>query len=327
MNTNDAVSTDQLVARLAVEVCLCFRVFGAEQSLLERRDEGGHVSGQGFKIDNFVGFEIVPFPVCFDAALAHKPTSATKSSCLAFLAFVAHCLFAGAHFLEGILYVKEVVDVECSLEPWDSARWQLSVLATLWTLESLSLSSPTYQTLQALLTEHVETFEEPRLFVGLQTYPTGDLFLDLLESFLGRCGGFGSHGSIASAADKLERGSGLVKTEASKPAKEQRQFANTKKRAKLRPTGNAPMTFCHYNNIHCLRRSPALPYLVFSVRCVIVGLTNHIESTIYSHTGGGITILCGKCIAKNSTCEDMVQYLQLVYTNFYPYFYGICLGR
>ena len=94
--------------------------------------------------------------------------------------------------------IKEIVDVESSLEPRDSALWEWSVLATLWTWETLSLSSPTYQTLQALFTIHVETLEQSRLFVGLQTYPTGDLVLDLLKSFLGSSGGgFGSHGSLS----------------------------------------------------------------------------------------------------------------------------------
>ena len=143
----------------------------------------------------------------FLAALACKPASTTKANCLTFCALVAHCLFAGAHFLEGILDVEEVVDVEGSLEPRDSTHWQWSVLATLWTWETLSLLSPTYQTLQALLAIHVETFEQPRLFVGLQTYPAGDLVLDLLESFLGSSGEFGSHGSVSSAEDKLERAS------------------------------------------------------------------------------------------------------------------------
>ena len=73
--------------------------------------------------------------------------------------------------------------------------------------DSVPLLPHVPETLQAPLTVHVEALEEPRLFVGLQTYPTGDLFLDLLESFLGRCGGFGSHGFPSSVADKLERGS------------------------------------------------------------------------------------------------------------------------
>ena len=205
MNTNDAVSTYQLVARLAVEVCLLLLVPGAEQSLLERRNEGGHVSSQGVQINDLMGFEIVPVLVGFLTEPTHKPTGATKGNCLAFLALVAHCLFTGAHLLEGILDVKEVVDVEGSLELQDSAHWQWSDLATLWTWETLSLSFPTHQTLQTLLAVHVETLEQPRLFVWLQTYPTGDLVLDLLESFLSSSGGFGSHGSVGSAADKIER--------------------------------------------------------------------------------------------------------------------------
>ncbi|CAI7992483.1 hypothetical protein GBAR_LOCUS1016 [Geodia barretti] len=95
----------------------------------------------------------------------------SRSRALPFSTVVAHCLFTGAHFLEGIVNIKEIVDVESSLEPRDSALWQWSVLATLWTWETLSLSSLTYHTLQALLAIHVETLEQPRLFVGLQTYP------------------------------------------------------------------------------------------------------------------------------------------------------------
>ncbi|CAI8041730.1 hypothetical protein GBAR_LOCUS23161 [Geodia barretti] len=136
----------------------------------------------------------------FLAALACKPASTTKTNRFELLALVAHGLVAGANFLEGVLDVEEVVDVEGSLEPRDSAHWQWSVLATLWTWETLSLSSPTYQTLQALLAIHVEALEQPWLFVGLQAYPTGDLVLDLLESFLGSSGGFGSHGSVSRQA-------------------------------------------------------------------------------------------------------------------------------
>ena len=204
MNTNDAVSTDQLVASLAKEVGLLFRVLGAEQRLLERRNEGGHVSGQGVQVNDLVGFETFQVLMVFFTGCTHEPTSAAEANCLTFLASAAHGLVAGAHFLEGILDVEEVVYVEGSLEPRDSAHWQLCDLATGWTRETLSLTS--YQSLQALFAKHMETLEQLWLFVGLQTYPAGDLFLDLLESFLGSSGGFGSHVSVSSAAaDKLER--------------------------------------------------------------------------------------------------------------------------
>ena len=42
---------------------------------------------------------------------------------------------------------------------------------------------------------------------GFQTYATGYLVLDLLESFLGSSGEFRSHASVSCAADKLEGGS------------------------------------------------------------------------------------------------------------------------
>ena len=209
MNTNDAISTYQLVARLAVEFCLLGRMSGTEQSLLERRNEGGHISSQGVQVNDVMGFEFIPVLMGFHASLAHKPTGATEACCLTFLALVAHCLFTGAHLLQSILDVEEVVDVEGSLELCDSAHWQWSDLATLWTWKTLSLSF--HQTLQALLTVYVETLEQPRLFVRLQTYPTGDLVLDLLESFLSSSGGFGSHGSGSIAADKIKRWSTEVK--------------------------------------------------------------------------------------------------------------------
>ena len=133
MNTNDAVSTYQLFTRLTVQLCLFGWVSGTKQCLLERRDKGGYISGQGVQVDKFMGFVFVPILMDFLAALAQEPTGAAEANSFVLLALVTHCLFAGAHFLEGILDVKEVVDVERSLEPWDSAHRQQSVLATLWT--------------------------------------------------------------------------------------------------------------------------------------------------------------------------------------------------
>ena len=203
MNTNDTVSTYQLVTLIAVEVRFLCQMLGAEQRLLEGRNEGGHVSSQRVQVDDFVGGEIVPLLVGLLATLAHEPTSAAEASCLTFLTLIAHWLVAGAHFLEGVLDVKEVVDVEGSLEPRDSTCWQCCVLATVWARKALSLWSPMYQRLEALLTKHVETLEQLWLCVGLQTYPTCDLVLDLLESFLSSSGGFGSHGSASSAASAV----------------------------------------------------------------------------------------------------------------------------
>ena len=200
MNTNNTVSTYQLVTLFAVEVSFLCRMLGAEQRLLEGRNEGGHVSSQRVQVDDFVGGEIVPLLVGLLAALAHEPTSAAEVSCLTFLTLIAHCLVAGAHFLEGVLDVKEVMDVEGSLEPWDSAFWQCRVLATVWARKALSLWSPMYQRLEALFTKHMETFEQLWLCVGLQTYPTGDLVLDLLESILSSSGGFGSHDSVSTCS-------------------------------------------------------------------------------------------------------------------------------
>ena len=203
MNTNDTVSTYQLIALITVEVCFLCRMLGAAQRLLEGRNEGGHISSQRVQVDDFVGGEIVPLLVDLLAALAHEPTSAAEVNCLTFLTLIAHCLVAGAHFLEGVLDVKEVVDVEGSLEAQDSVCWQCHVLATVWARKALSLRPPMYQRLEALLTKHMETLEQLRSCVGLQTYPTGDLVLDLLESFLSSNGGFGSHGPVSIPVDRI----------------------------------------------------------------------------------------------------------------------------
>ena len=182
-------------------------MFGTEQCLLKRRNEGGHISShdQCIQVNDFVGEVFFPLLVGLYTALTHKPTSATEASCLTFLTLIAHCLVAGAHLLEGILDFKEIVDVEGSLEPWDSTCWQFYVLVTVWACKALSLYlRPMYHRLQALLTKDVETLEQFWLCVGLQTYPTGDLVLHLLESFLSSSGGFGSHGSVNSVARAVE---------------------------------------------------------------------------------------------------------------------------
>jgi hypothetical protein len=54
--------------------------------------------------------------------------------------------------------------------------------------------------LEALLAKDVATVEGLGLLAAPLTYSTGDLVLDVLESFLGSSGGFGSHGSVSSGA-------------------------------------------------------------------------------------------------------------------------------
>ena len=196
MNANDTVTTYQFVTLIAVEVCFLCRMLRAEQCLLERGNEGGHVSSESVQVDDLVGGEIVPLLVGLLAALAHKPTSTTEANSLTFLTLVAHWLVAGAHLLQGILDLKEIVDVEGSLQPQDAICLQSCVLSTLRARDTLS---PTYQSFEAVLTEHVETLEQLWPCVGLEAYPTGDPVLDLLESFLSSSsGGFDSHGSAFS---------------------------------------------------------------------------------------------------------------------------------
>ena len=210
MNTDNAVSTYQLLTLVTVEVCFLGRVFEAEQSLLERRDEGGHVSRQSVKVDDLVGAEVIPLLVGLLAALAHKPTSAAEASCLAFLTLVAQWLVTGGHLLEGVLDVKEIVYVKGSLETWNSAPWQIRLLATLRAREATSLRPLTYQRSETMLTKHVKTLEQLGLCVGLQTYPTRDLLLDLLESPPSSCGGSGSHDCVHSGTSEEDKLEGLV---------------------------------------------------------------------------------------------------------------------
>ena len=153
---HNTISTYQLITFITVEVCFLCWMFGTEQCLLERRNQGGHISSQCIQVNDFVGEVFFPLLVGLYAALTYKPTSAAEASCLTFLTLIAHCLVAGAHLLEGILDVKEIVDVEGSLEPRDSTCWQFYVLATVWACKALFLM---YHRLQALLTKDVETLE------------------------------------------------------------------------------------------------------------------------------------------------------------------------
>ena len=75
----------------------------------------------------------------------------------------------------------------------------------------------------------METLEQLWLFVGVQTYPTGHLVLDLLESFLNVSRGFGSHGSVSSTADKL----GRVKPKQAKRKKKKSLFNSLEQKARL----------------------------------------------------------------------------------------------
>ena len=132
--------------------------------------------------------------MCLHATLAHKPASAAEASGVAFLTLVTPSTITGAHLLERITDVKEMMDVEGSLEAGDSATWQFYLLTTAGAPHALPPQPHASQILEAALTEDVEAVEELRSRVGLEAYPTGDLVLHFLESLLSHSGGLGSGG-------------------------------------------------------------------------------------------------------------------------------------
>ena len=92
MNTNNAIPTYDFIACLTVKVCLLLVMRGTEQSLLERRNRGGYISGQSVQVDDLVACKIVPVLMGLLTESTDKPTTATKANRLAFGALVAHCL-------------------------------------------------------------------------------------------------------------------------------------------------------------------------------------------------------------------------------------------
>ena len=192
MDSDNAVTTYHFITRVTVQVSHLCWVLGAEECLPQGGNEGGHILCQRAQAYDFVAGKLLPLLVGFLAALAHEATGTAVAGCFTLLALLALGLAGGAHLLENVLNVKQVEDVECSLEARDSTWGQHGGLATVRAVHTLSLLALKDQWLETLLTEDVEALEELWLCVGLQTDTTGDLLLDLLESsFSGRR--FGSH--------------------------------------------------------------------------------------------------------------------------------------
>ena len=192
MDSDNAVTTYHFITRVTVQVGHLCCVLGAEECLPQGGNEGGHIFCQCAQAYDFVAGKLLPLLVGFLAALAHEATGAAVAGCFTLLALLALGLAGGAHLLKNVLNVKQVEDVECSLEARDSTWGQRGGLATVRAVHTLSLLVLKDQWPETLLTEDVEAAEELWLCVGLQTNTTGDLLLNLLESsFSGRR--FGSH--------------------------------------------------------------------------------------------------------------------------------------
>ena len=91
-------------------------MLGAEYSFLERRNDTGHIFSKDVQVNDFVKFEIVPVMVLLLTSCTQQPTGAAEMDCLALLANVAHCLFVTADFLESIMNIQEICDVDGSLK-------------------------------------------------------------------------------------------------------------------------------------------------------------------------------------------------------------------
>ena len=71
------------------------------------------------------------------AHLTHKTTGTAVACCLIFLTLVTVCV---VDFLESVSDVKQMVDMEGSLEARDSILWQCGELAAVGALHTLMLS-------------------------------------------------------------------------------------------------------------------------------------------------------------------------------------------
>ena len=140
------------------------------------------------------------------AFLADEATCAAVAGGLLLLALVALSFGWSTHLLEGVLDIEEVVHEEGTSKAGDSVLRQHGGMATVGAIHHLSLWGLACQMLQTVLTEDVEALEQLGIRVGLQTYCTGQLVFQLLESLLGGGWEF-SHSSV----DKLCKfGTGYV---------------------------------------------------------------------------------------------------------------------
>ena len=114
-------------------------MLGAEECLPQGRNVGGHIFCQRANAYNFVAGKLLPLLVSFLETLAHEATGAAVAGCFTLLALLALGLAGGAHLLEGVLNVKQVEDVECSLEARDSTWGQCGGLVTVRAVHTLSL--------------------------------------------------------------------------------------------------------------------------------------------------------------------------------------------
>ena len=171
-------------------------MLGALQDLLDWRHKIGDVSRQLVEADYLVGGKLFPLRVDVFALVTQESAGTAVARRFSFLALVAFGFGQRAHLFEDVLDIEQVVDEEGSLQAGDSVLGQRGELATVGALHDLSLLGLACQWLEAVLTEDMEALEQLGVCVGLQTYCTGQLFIQFFKSLL-RGGWEFSHISLA----------------------------------------------------------------------------------------------------------------------------------
>ena len=182
MGLDGAVATDQLIARLAVDLdglCCVFGTHGAHlfgshhfRGCFLHFVEGG----------NFVPLQFLPFTMRNEAELANElATVSTETLHLSLPTLVTLCLLRVANLLQDLPYLEKVLDVESRGEAGHAPfgeRGSLAAVGAAWGPQFVSLCP--HQFLQTGLAEDMQTGQYSWSAVLLQTHRTQQLIRELL---------------------------------------------------------------------------------------------------------------------------------------------------
>ena len=134
---------------------------------------------------NFMLCKFLPFPVHRNAVLTHKlPTITTVAFCVSIFALFTAWFVGNSDFLKDISHLKQMVDVESRRQAGRTLLGQPGLPPTVGAGGGEVFSITEHQPAQAVLTEHMQTGEDSRVGVVVQTDGACELLRQLLESFL-----------------------------------------------------------------------------------------------------------------------------------------------
>ena len=168
-------------------------MFGAEHYLFLWRNKSSHISLELGEGDNLVWWEFFPLLVdlCTQCTneLATATAKAGRNTLFTLLTLVFLRLF---DFLYGITNLKEIVEVKCGLEAWNTGCGRRVDRRQLGQWRDSPWQSQT--TSRSLFAKHMETLQQFRFSVGVKTDTTGELVFQFPESLFSNSGGCGHCG-------------------------------------------------------------------------------------------------------------------------------------